>query len=148
MRELRRWSGWAVAAVAVVVMVVGLLPGTAGPVDDAGRALAIAENLRCPFCSGESIAEAPAQIARDLEAFIVEKVDEGWTDDEIYAFFEARYGERVRLDPELGGWGAVLWLSPVAVAGVGIAAIVSRRRSAAASPPSQPTPLTEETVDA
>ncbi len=129
MAELRRWGGWAIAGLAVVVMVVGLLPGPAQPQDDAGRAQAIADNLRCPFCSGESIAEAPSQIARDLEAFIVEKVDEGWSDDDIYAFFEARYGERVRLDPPLAGWGAVLWLSPLVLGAVGVAAIVSRRRT-------------------
>jgi cytochrome c-type biogenesis protein CcmH len=114
------------------VIVVGLLPGSATPVDDTARAVALASNLRCPFCQGESIAEAPSQVARDLEAFIVEKVDEGWTDEEIYAFFEARYGERVRLDPPLAGWGAALWLSPLALLGVGVAAIVSRRRASPA----------------
>jgi len=112
----------------VVVMVVGLLPGTETPLDDAARATAIASTLRCPFCQGESIAEAPAQIARDLEAFIVEKVEEGWSDDQIYGFFEARYGERVRLDPPLAGWGLALWLAPLALLGVGVAAIVTRRR--------------------
>lgn len=138
MAELRRWAGWAVAAIAAVVMVVGLLPTNQPPVDDAARATALASNLRCPFCQGESIAEAPSQVARDLEAFIVEKIGEGWTDDEIYAFFEARYGERVRLDPPLAGWGATLWLSPLALLGVGIAAIVSRRRDRAAAEAAQP----------
>lgn len=138
MAEVRRWLGWAVAAVALVVMVVGLLPTNQPPVDDAARATALASNLRCPFCQGESIAEAPAQVARDLEAFIVEKVEEGWTDEEIYTFFEARYGERVRLDPPLAGWGAALWLSPLALLGVGIAAIVSRRREGDAAASARP----------
>jgi cytochrome c-type biogenesis protein CcmH/NrfF len=126
--ELRRWGAWSIAAMAVVVIVVGLLPGRAEPATAAERADAIAANLRCPFCAGESIAEAPSQIARDLQTFIVEKVDEGWTDDEIYAFFESRYGEQVRLDPPLAGWGAALWLSPIALAAVGVAAMLGRRR--------------------
>ncbi len=128
MRDLLRWGSWVVAGLAVVVMVVGLLP-TSTPVDDAARAELIAGNLRCPFCNGESIAEAPSQIARDLELFVVAKVGEGWTDEEIYTYFVDRYGERVRLDPPLAGWGAVLWLSPLVVAGVGVAAILSRKRS-------------------
>lgn len=119
------------AALAAVVMVAGLLPANAPAADDAARARAVAANLRCPFCSGESIADAPAEVARDLEAFIVEKVDEGWSDDEIYAFFEARYGERVRLDPPLAGWGAVLWMAPLALGAVGVAAILTRRRQRA-----------------
>ncbi|HSF84761.1 MAG TPA: cytochrome c-type biogenesis protein [Acidimicrobiia bacterium] len=141
MAEVRRWAGWGIAALAVVVMLVGLQPGNAAPVDDTARAQALAQNLRCPFCSGESIAEAPSQIARDLGAFIAEKVDEGWTDDEIYTFFESRYGERVRLDPAFAGWGALLWLAPVVLLLVGAAAIVSRRRVAyEATPAAAPEP--------
>lgn len=142
MGELRRWGGWAFAAVAVVVIVVGLLPGNADPVGDSERVDALASNLRCPFCAGESIADAPAQVARDLEGFIVEKVEEGWSDDEIYAFFVSRYGERVRLDPPLGGWGAALWLAPLAVAAVGLVAIAGRRRPVAVS--EDPVPVARE----
>lgn len=138
MAELRRWAGWAIAAVAVVVMVVGLLPGAAGPASDTERAQTIASNLRCPFCSGESIADAPAAVARDLQAFIAEKVAEGWTDDQIYDYFVARYSERVRLDSRFEGWGVALWSTPVALAAVGLAAILARRRprTEQASPPS------------
>ncbi len=128
MGELRRWSGWALAAVAAVVIVIGLLPANASPDDPAARADALAANLRCPFCQGESIADAPSQTARDLQVFIVDKVDEGWSDDEIYAFFVARYGERVRLDPPLAGWGAALWAVPAVLLAVGVAAIAARRR--------------------
>ena len=35
MAEARRWSGWALAAVAAVVILVGLLPGNAAPDTDA-----------------------------------------------------------------------------------------------------------------
>ena len=134
MRELRRWGGWALAAIAVVVMVVGLAPGSEPPVSNDARVAALAGNLRCPFCSGESIAEAPSQVARDLEDFIAEKVDDGWTDDEVYSFFEARYGEQVRLDPPLAGWGVLLWLAPLVLAAVGVLAILQRRRPARQSP--------------
>ncbi len=136
--EARRWSGWALAVVAAVVIVVGLLPGNAAPAGEAERARAIAANLRCPFCSGESIADAPAEVARDLQVFISEKVAEGWTDDEIYAYFVARYTERVRLDSRFEGWGAALWLTPVALAGVGLAAALQRRRRPAVDTPEEP----------
>jgi cytochrome c-type biogenesis protein CcmH len=126
------------AVVAAVVIVVGLLPGNAAPASDAERARAIAANLRCPFCSGESIADAPAEVARDLQLFISEKVAEGWTDDEIYAYFVARYTERVRLDSRFQGWGAALWLTPVALAGVGVAAVLQRRRRPADVTPAEP----------
>lgn len=138
MDELRRWSGWALAAIAAVIIVVGLLPGNQPPASNQQRTAALASNLRCPFCSGESIAEAPSQVARDLEVFIAEKVDEGWTDEEVYAFFEARYGEQVRLDPQFAGWGVLLWAAPLAILGVGVVAILQRRRPS--SLPSDPAP--------
>ncbi len=128
MAELLRWSGWAATAIAVLVIVVGLLPEAPAPVSEEARVTLLASNLRCPFCSGESIADAPSQVARDLEAFIAEKVAEGASDDEIYAFFEARYGEQVRLNPPYGGWGALLWTAPLALLVVGALAIMHRRR--------------------
>ena len=42
MAELRRWAGWGIAALAVVVMFVGLQPGNAAPIDGAARAQALA----------------------------------------------------------------------------------------------------------
>jgi len=140
--EARRWAAWSLTMLAIAVIVIGLLPGSTPPIDDAGRAAALAGNLRCPFCSGESIAEAPSQVARDLEAFIFEKVEEGWTDEEVYAFFEARYGERVRLDPPLAGWGALLWLAPLVLLGVGIAAVAGRRRQGESEIPVAPSTVT------
>ena len=67
-------------------------------------------------------------MARDLQAFIAEKVAAGWSDEEIYDYFVARYTERVRLDSRFQGWGVALWLTPLALAAVGAAAILNRRR--------------------
>ena len=118
---------WAVAAAAIVTMVVGLWP-QATAVTTGDRVESLASSIRCPLCGGESIADAPSQVARDLEAVIAEKVAAGESDEEIRAFFVARFGEVALLDPPLDGWGIALWAIPIAGLVFGIAAIGGRLR--------------------
>ncbi|NNF69865.1 MAG: cytochrome c-type biogenesis protein CcmH [Acidimicrobiia bacterium] len=118
---------WAVAAAAIVTMVVGLWP-QATAVTAGDRVESLASSIRCPLCGGESIADAPSQVARDLEAVIAEKVAAGESDEDIRAFFVARFGEVALLDPPLDGWGIALWAIPIAGLVFGIAAIGGRLR--------------------
>ncbi len=125
---VRRFLRVLVPAVAVAIIIAGLWPQPSVAPSAAERVDTLASNIRCPFCGGESIADAPSQIARDLEAIIAEQVAEGRTDDEVYAFFEARYGESALMDPPLLGWGWVLWVGPLVLLAVGGYAIARRRR--------------------
>ena len=133
----RRWvrpAGWAVAAAAVVVMILGLWPRST-PITPADRVEALASSIRCPLCGGESIADAPSQVARDLEGVIAEKVAAGDTDEQIRAFFVARYGEVSLLDPPLDGWGIALWAIPAAAVVFGVGAALGRLRPDATESP-------------
>jgi len=128
----RRLVRFVLPAIALIIIVAGLWPQPSVAPTDAQRVDALASSIRCPFCGGESIADAPSQIARDLEVIIAEQVAEGLTDDEVYRYFEARYGEAALMDPPLTGWGWVLWAGPLAVFIAGGYAIVRRRRRAPA----------------
>lgn len=110
------------ACLAVVVGSLALGPGSA---ED--RVHALATRLKCPACDSESIADSPAELARNLRDLIAERVAEGWTDDEIVDFFVATYGEEVLLDPPATGRGAVLWVLPVLAAGIGAMILLGRR---------------------
>ena len=130
--DWRTAAGWAVAAAAIVTMVIGLWPQTT-PTTAADRVEALASSIRCPLCGGESIADAPSRVARDLEAVIAEKVAAGDSDEDIRAFFVARFGEVSLLDPPLDGWGIALWAIPVAGLVFGMAAVAGRLRPGAGS---------------
>ena len=121
------------AAIGVIVASLGVLVAVlaSSPPSDADRVHDLATRLKCPICANESIASSPADLARELLVLIEERVAEGWTDDEIVAFFVATYGDDVLLDPPATGRTALLWVLPVLAAGVGIAVVISRRRTGA-----------------
>ena len=128
---VRRTLRIALPLLAVAIIVVGLWPRGDAVVTDADRVDHVASRIRCPFCNGESIGGATSQVARDLEVLIEEQVAAGWTDQEVYDFFAASYGESILLSPPLAGWGWALWALPLAALGVGTYAIARRRRSGA-----------------
>ena len=123
-----------VSLAALAVMVGALWPRSTAVVTDTERADHIASQIRCPFCNGESIAEATSQVARDLQEVIEEQVGSGMSDAQIYDFFAARYGEGLLLGPPLLGWGWALWVLPLLalVLGAGLVARQRRRPVAAA----------------
>jgi cytochrome c-type biogenesis protein CcmH/NrfF len=128
----------------LLAVVIMLLPDSSPPTSDAERTIAIADGLRCPYCNGESIAEAPSAIARDLQDFIGEEVARGRSDEEIIDFFVATYGEQVVLDPPLFGWGLWLWLLPLLSLGGGAVLIRNRLRGGRVEAPSDPGAVAEQ----
>ena len=109
--RVRQFVGWAVALVAMGVIVIGLLPGPAVADPDV-REQHLAQRIACPWCHGQSLAESDSAVAQDLVVILREKIDAGWTDEQIYDFFASGYGDHVLLDPPLTGWGIALWSLP------------------------------------
>ena len=122
-------AGLATAALAGVVL-WGLIAGEAS---DRDRAAALGARIRCPVCQGESIADSPTPYAQDILAFVEEKVEEGWSDEQILGYLEERFAG-IRLDPRFSGWAALLWLLPAGAAGAGAVMAVRRLMRPRASP--------------
>lgn len=101
--------------------------------DDAERARfrELTQELRCPKCQNQDIADSNAPIATDLRREIYRMLGEGKSNQQIIDFMVDRYGDFVRYKPALTGKTAVLWFGPLAllVGGVVlIGVIVGRRR--------------------
>ena len=82
MRELGRVLRIAVPIAALLIMVLALRPATS-VVSAQGRVDALSKTLVCPVCNGLSLDQSPSKVALDGVAFVTEKVDEGWSDDDI-----------------------------------------------------------------
>jgi cytochrome c-type biogenesis protein CcmH len=121
--RIRTIAALVVIAASLVLMVAVLATDSAGSSD---RVHSLAERLKCPICTSESIADSPSQVSRDLYELIAEQVADGWTDDEVFEFFIATYGEETLLDPKTGGAGAFLWIAPIAAVALGAFVIAKR----------------------
>lgn len=77
------------------------------------RAQRVGKQLRCAVCQGMSVTDSPASMARSQLEKVRELVSEGKSDEEIYAYFVARYGEWVLLEPKAKGFNWLVWLGPV-----------------------------------
>ncbi len=121
----------------------GLLAARAAPTLD-DQVYAIAKDLMCPVCSGQTVAESSSQLAEQMRSIIRERLQAGQTREEIIGYFVTQFGEGVLAAPPPRGSGLVLWLSlPVAlVAGVLVVRRFVRRGLSRTGPVHAPPPAT------
>lgn len=116
---------------------------------------AVAKKLYCPVCENIPLDTCETQACEEWRQLIREKLEEGWTEQQILEYFAARYGERVLAEPRPRGVHVLFYILPpvLVLAGVGILYQVLRNwrnlpddeaspSAAAASPPA--TPASEE----
>jgi cytochrome c-type biogenesis protein CcmH len=100
------------------------------------RVMELSENLRCLVCQNQTIADSPAELAKDLKKQIREKMQQGMSDRDIIDYLVARYGDFVLYRPPLKGTTMLLWFGPLLFLAAGLAALfyrVARRRKEAAT---------------
>lgn len=114
--------------------VIGAPEGqTLGGVGLDAEAKAIAGLLRCPVCQGLSVADSPSSMAVKMRGEVRDLVAQGYTKDQVLAYFEHSYGEFVRLQPKLQGVNWIVWLAPLAALGAGLL-LIRHLLSKASSP--------------
>jgi cytochrome c-type biogenesis protein CcmH len=89
----------------------------------------LSEELRCPKCQNQNIADSNAPIAQDLRKLLHQQLELGASDAEILDYMVARYGEFVRYRPRFGGATAILWLTPLLLLFAGIVVLTLMLRS-------------------
>lgn len=92
------------------------------------------QELRCPKCQNQNVADSDAMIAKDIKDRVYEWVQEGRTEAEITGFLVARYGDFVTYKPPLKGSTLILWFGPPLAFLVILIVIVMRVRRSAMTP--------------
>ena len=75
----------------------------------------ITKNLRCIVCQGQSVYDSDSEFAISMKVLVDKKLDEGFSEAQIYDFFREKYGEWILYDPELNKNTYILWLSPILI---------------------------------
>ena len=73
----------------------------------------IISEVRCLKCQNQTIKDSNALLASDLRREIRRMLVEGKTDDEIYEFLVARYGDFALYRPRTSGRTLILWIAPM-----------------------------------
>jgi cytochrome c-type biogenesis protein CcmH len=137
------WS-FAISAhlVCAAAIVRGVSDSDTGALD--ARVQAFAQQLRCLVCQNETLADSQAELAVDLRREIREQMVAGRSDEEILAFFTARYGEFVRYRPPWQPSTYLLWCGPLLLLGGGLVALYRSLSNWQAMPESRPLTLKQQ----
>ena len=126
----RRRVAWVLLGLVTVGALGVLVARSTRPSDaPAARVTRLEQQIACPVCDGQSVAESNAPEARAIRDDIPERVADGQTDAEIRAAYVARYGDGVLLAPAGSGLGLVAWALPLCVLALGgLGVVVAVRR--------------------
>jgi len=83
------------------------------------RYQSLVEELRCPKCQNQNLADSGSGIAVDLREQVHQMIEEGKTDQEIVEYMVARYGEFVLYRPPHSSATFLLWYGPFILLGLG-----------------------------
>lgn len=120
---MRRWLGWIAIGWLLALCAVGLaLYGTGRSTPSlADQTRALAGQLRCLQCQGETVADSQATFSVQVRALIRHDLQAGQSPASIKSYLVSRYGDRILLAPPVSGVGTVAWVGPplLVLAGIG-----------------------------
>jgi cytochrome c-type biogenesis protein CcmH len=104
----------------------------------------VAAQLRCPVCQGLSLADSPSELALEMKDVVRDQLAAGRTPDEVKAYFVAKYGEWILLEPPRRGVNLLAYALPAIalVAGLGVIWLALRRWTSGA-PPAEELPVSD-----
>ena len=73
----------------------------------------VLKNIRCLICQGQSVYDSESDFAASIKLIVDRKVDEGFSEKEIYNYLREKYGEWIIYDPKLNKNTYILWLLPL-----------------------------------
>ena len=87
----------------------------------------LTQELRCPQCQNNNIADSNATIAVDMRAKVFELLQEGKSKQQVVDYMVQRYGNFVTYDPPLTAATIMLWVLPLLLVLFGIVLVLRRR---------------------
>lgn len=93
----------------------------------------LTQELRCPQCQNNNIADSNATIAVDMRAKVFELLQEGKSKQDVVDYMVARYGNFVTYAPPLTVATLLLWVLPAFLAVLGVIFVFRRRPKTAQS---------------
>lgn len=90
--------------------------------------LKLTEELRCPKCQNQNIADSDAPIAHDMRRKVYQLMQEGNDEQQVIGWMKERYGDFVYYQPPVNALTLWLWLAPVLFAFIMLFVFIRRRK--------------------
>ncbi len=97
------------------------------PTDD--EVNAVASQLYCPVCENIPLDVCGTQACAQWRDLIREQLSQGWTPDEIKAYFAEQYGDRVLAEPPRRGLNWLVYILPPLLILAGVFVLLRAMRS-------------------
>lgn len=85
---------------------------------------ALSQVLRCPKCQDQNIGDSDAEIASDMRRKTAQLLRDGYTNEQIVAYFVERYGDFVTYDPPVRKDTIWLWAAPLIAFLIGLLLVI------------------------
>ena len=73
----------------------------------------ISKNIRCLICQGQYVYDSQSDFALSMKLVIDQKINDGYSENEIYDYLKNQYGEWITYDPEFNKKTFILWGLPI-----------------------------------
>ena len=131
---LAHYNGGVKAVISALVLLAALAAlgcvtgGGRGAPELERRAHDLNKTIMCPLCPGESIDQSQNPLSVQMRAAVAEKIEAGWSDNQIREFFVERYGPSVLMEPPSEGFGLAAWIVPPVAFALALAGLLAALR--------------------
>ncbi|MGQ0286999.1 cytochrome c-type biogenesis protein [Pasteurellaceae bacterium 22721_9_1] len=87
----------------------------------------LTQQLRCPQCQNNNIADSNATIAVDMRGKVFELLQEGKSKQDIVDYMVERYGNFVTYNPPITAASILLWIVPAILVLLGLFMVLRRQ---------------------
>ncbi|MCW5887921.1 MAG: cytochrome c-type biogenesis protein CcmH [Anaerolineales bacterium] len=138
-----KWAAWAAALMLLLAACAGPAnaPLAAGSTPSADQVNAVAKHLYCPVCANVPLDVCGTAACAQWRAQIADLLSQGYSEQGVYDYFAAQYGQSVLAVPPARGLNWLIYVLPplvIAAAALWLGRNLARWRKAPAAAPERP----------
>jgi len=97
----------------IIISLILLLFSIQAIANDSSDLYEISNELMCPVCQGQTVAESNSKLAISMRDVIKQKMTEGKSKNEILNYFIEIYGDNILATPPVKGLNILLYFTPI-----------------------------------
>ena len=97
----------------IIIFLIFYPSGALYASDKIDRIDTLSKSLRCLICQGQSVYDSQSDFALSVKELINNKIEDNYSDEDIYNYLKTKYGDWIMYDPQLNKNTILLWLLPL-----------------------------------